>query len=149
MNTDFFTFKTHIEFSITSEIIELNQFIQDLGTPDRCLKKGEISISKHSGSIVTQRCNLWAVKSPDTEQQNDDTIHHHFEHLKSILLPKIDILKKYKNDVSCETSFWVWVETDDAGIGVNLQENELQFLYNLANFVHFSLICTNEIKKSD
>ncbi|MDR3227681.1 MAG: hypothetical protein LBT56_08445, partial [Prevotellaceae bacterium] len=63
----------------------------------------------------------------------------------SILLPKIDILKRYKEDSHFDLSFWIWIETDDAGIGLDLLEDEISFLNSIANRIHFSMISDSNL----
>ncbi|MFT3946513.1 MAG: DUF4279 domain-containing protein [Agriterribacter sp.] len=141
MKGDYFIFKTHCELVIVSNEISLNYITDNLGViPTRFFQKGEQSVSKHSGSIIIKPHNLWAFKSVPTELK-EESISHHIEYFKSIFSTKIDVLKKYKEDNRFDVTFWVWFETDNAGIGFGLQEDELDFLNKISNRVTFSVIC--------
>ena len=140
MEKDCPTFKTHIEFAITSHEIDLDTISDELGMlPDRSFRKGDLVTSKHSPRVGREPYSLWALKSEPSELE-EETIGHHIEFLKSILLPKIDILKRYKEDDRFSVSFWIWIETDDSGIGLELNESEMSFLNSISNWVHFSLL---------
>jgi len=144
MENNYFLYKTHIGFSIVSNEVDPDIISKELNiTPDRYYKKGDKSISKHSGSVIIKTHNLWSIESKPTIIK-DETISHHVEYLKFILLPKVDVLTRYKNNSFLELSFWIWIETDNAGIGLDLNEAELGFLNSISNRIHFSLICHNE-----
>lgn len=145
MERDNFIYKTHVNLSIVSNEVEPDSITEELNiTPNRSFRKGDKSVSKHSGSVITKPHNLWGIESKSSELE-EETISHHIEYLKSILLPKIDILKEYKVDPRFEVTFWIWIETDNAGVGLDLNEIELSFLNSIANRVHFSLIAKNSI----
>gem|GEM_PF-4937366 len=65
--------------------------------PEKSLKKGEQTVSKHSGSIITNPHNLWSIRSKSSELE-EETISHHIEYFKSIFLLKAEVLKKFKED---------------------------------------------------
>jgi len=153
MKKDNFVFKTQIDFGIKSNTIEPNIITKELGiTPtESSFKKGDTWLGKNTGITSIRSSNIWRIETEWTILE-EETVSHHINYLKSILLPKIDILKKYKECKECETSFWIWIETDLSGIGLYLNDNELKFLYGIANYVHLSLLAKdpkemdNEIK---
>jgi len=137
---DYFIYKTYISFAIVSKEVDPEIITSELNlAPKRSFKKGEQSVSRRSGSVITKLHGLWEIESNTTESE-EETISHHLEYLKSILLPKIDILKRYKDDPRFELSFWVWVETDNAGIGFDMDANDFAFISQIANRVHFSIM---------
>lgn len=143
MTEDSFKYKSQCEIAITSEEVIPETITDKLNiTPDRYFYKGEKSVSKHSGSIITKPHNLWAIKSK-TVISEEETIRQHIEYFKTILSPRGHVLNSFKNDSRFEISFWIWVETDNAGIGFELSEDEIQFLSSICNRIHFSVI-TNE-----
>lgn len=144
MLSDSFTYKTHISFAITSSDISPDIITKELGiTPDKTYKKGEQTVSKHSGSIITKPHNVWSIGSKPTSLDKEN-MDHHIDYLKSILEPKTEILKKYKEDDRFELSFYIWIETDNAGIGFDLFAYEIDFLNSISNRIHFSLITNNK-----
>lgn len=143
MEKESFLYKTHCELTITSYEIPPDVITKELNiTPDRYFLRGEKTISQNSKSIITKPHNLWAIKSSFSNLEQE-TISHHIKYLKDILLPKKDILLKYKRDSRFEIIFWVWIETDNAGIGLDLNEEEMDFLSCIINNIHFSLIVTS------
>ena len=145
MEKDHFTYKTHCEFAITSTEITPDTITKELDiAPGRSFKKGDQSISRHSGSVITKIHNLWALQSNPTESE-EENITPHINYLKSTLLPKIDILKRYKTDARFEVSFLIWIETNDGGVGFDLRADEMDFLNSIANRVHFSFLINNNL----
>lgn len=149
MERDYFLFKTHINFSIRTDTVEPDIITKELSIkPNRYLKKGDIVTSKFSPRVGYREWNLWTIDSEWTILK-EETVSHHIEYLKKILLPKAEILKKYKEDNRYELSFWIWVETDDAGFGLDLDENEMTFLNNFSNRVHFSLLTNTTLGEKE
>ena len=145
MENDCFLFKTHISFGIVSDTVEPNEISKELDlSPDWSFKKGEVFTSKYSHRIGYKPYNLWGIKTEWTILE-EEGINHHIECLKRILIPQRDILKRYKEDNSFELSFSVWIETDDAGIALGLNESEMGFLTEYSNRVDFLLLVKESI----
>jgi hypothetical protein len=139
MNSEFI-YTTQCELAIVSDEFDPDLITKELNIePARSFKKGEQSISKHSGSIITKPHNLWALKSKSFKSE-EETIKPHIDYLKSLLQPKLDVLKRYKRDSRFEVSIWIWVETNNSGMGLELDEDQLAFLGAISNRIHFSLI---------
>lgn len=144
MQTDYFIYKTHCELVIVSDEVSPDDITHDLGViPTRFFTKGEQAVSKYSDSIMIKPHNLWALQSTPTVLKKEK-ISHHVEYLKSVFLDKINLLKKYKEDKRLDVTFWIWIETDDAGIGFSLQEHELEFINTVSNRVTFSVISNTQ-----
>lgn len=140
MKNDYFVYKTHIDFIIVSNEVSPDLITNELNIhPTRFFRKGDKSISKHSGSVTVKPHNLWSLQSISSELI-EEKISHHISYLKTILSSKVDILKKYKSNPNLEISFWIWIETDNSGIGLNLDSDEMDFLNSISNKIHFSFI---------
>jgi hypothetical protein len=140
MEKDYFLFNVYCEFMIVSEEVSPEQITSELNMiPDRSFKKGDQSISRHSGSIITKPHNLWSVKSKNIKSK-ELSINLHMQYLESILAPQSALLFKYKTDSRFETAFYIWIETNDAGVGFDLFNTELSFINNISNRVHLSLL---------
>lgn len=140
MKNDYFVYKTHIDFTIVSNEVSPDLITNELNiNPSRHFRKGDKSISKHSGSVTVKPHNLWSLQSISSELI-EEKISHHISYLKTILSSKVDILKKYKSNPNLEISFWIWIETDNSGIGLNLDSDEMDFLNSISNKIHFSFI---------
>jgi hypothetical protein len=146
MERDYFILKTKIGFAIVTDDLDVEptSITSNLQlNPSRFHKKGDPFISKYSGLQVRYR-TVWEINSEWTVHE-EETVSHHIEYFKELLLPKTDILKKYKEDNRFELSFWITIYTDNAGIGLDLNEDEMNFLNNFSNRVHFSMIANDDI----
>lgn len=140
MGRNYFVFKTQISFKIESDDIEIDptSITNNLQlNPSRFHRKGDTFIGKNSGSICTHLHTVWTIDSEWTVLK-EETVSHHIKYFKEIFLPKIDILRKYKEDERFDVSFWISIETDYAGIGLYMENKEIAFLNDLSNWVHFS-----------
>lgn len=145
MKKDSFSNKIYCEFIIVSDIVDSSKLTEDLNiSPERSFRKGDTYKSKSSGSLVSRPHNLWAISSKVIALEKVD-IQSHISHIKSILEDKMDILRKFKSDQSIELSFWIWVETEDSGIGIDLLESDISFINKVSNRVHLSIITDSSI----
>ena len=140
MIKDNFLYHSYCELAITSNEVEPNTITEELNVkPGRSFNKGDQSVSKHSGSIITKPHNLWALKSPSLKTE-EESIESHINFLMMTFQLKIDVLKKYKNDSRFEVTVWIWLQTDNSGIGLDIGEKHLNFLNTIANRIHFSFL---------
>jgi hypothetical protein len=142
MENENFIYKSYCELAIVSNAISPELITEELGVlPSRTFRKGDQSVSKHSGSIIIKPHNLWALKS-NIYQSEEETINYHIDFFRSALKEKLNILMKYKNDTCYDISFCIWIETDNSGIGLNLEENQMAFLNNISNRIRMVFIST-------
>ncbi len=141
MERDYYLFKTRIGFGITTDNITDPQSITNKLQllPSRTKKIGDTWVSKRDGREFKETRMVWAIDSEWTVHE-DETVSHHIEYFKKILSPKAELIQKYKEDSRFDVSFWIWIETDYAGIGLELTDDELKFLNEYSNWVHFSLL---------
>lgn len=145
MKSDNFIYKSFCEFTISSGSVTPEELSQMLGiSPSRSFKKGDTSISEHSGSLITKPYNLWAIGSK-TLLSEEESISPHLEYLRSKLEDKMETLKGLKDDPNLKLIFTVWIETDNSGTGIDLTEQEMSFLADCSNRVHFSFLTNDEI----
>lgn len=148
MENDYFTYKSHCELTIVSDEISPESITEELGVlPTRAFKKGDQSVSKHSGSIVSKPYNLWALISNVYTSKEED-ISCHMDFFKSVLSEKLNILEKYKCGPLYEVTFSIWVETDNAGIGLDLDEKQMAFLSSISNRTRWVFIAKNYNEKT-
>ena len=146
MNDNYFVYKTYCELIIVSDEFSPSSITKELEVaPTRFFLKGDQTMSKTSGSLITKPHNLWAFKL-STTYLREETIGHHISHLKSTFLKKIDLLRKYKENPNYEVSLWIWIETDNAGIGLDMNSEDLAFINCISNEVHMSFI-SNKVMK--
>ena len=139
MEIDSYYFKISCELVITSEEVSVTDITKQLGvSPDRFFTKGQIFQSKHSGTQGEKTYNLWAISSSESIFESEN-ITPSLNELRSVLTGREDILRAMKLDVRYDTTLTIWIETDDAGIGLEIQEHDITF-FNLVNYVHFTFL---------
>lgn len=145
MHKENFIYNTYCQLGIISDEITPENITRELDViPKRSFIKGEKEVSKHSGSIIIKPHNLWAFESKKITLQIE-TISPHIAYFKSVFQSKIDYLKKYKENNLFEIFFGIYIETDNAGIGLDLNEDELTFINSISNRIHFSVVCNDNI----
>ncbi len=138
--TDSFLFKSYCELGITSQEVDPKTISKRLNLePFSAYSKGETFFSKRTGFAAKRFQNLWVIRSETIVSEKED-LTPHISHFKSLLSNKLDILSEFKNDPLCDVSFWIWIETDNAGIGIDLSDVELSFVNSISNRIHFSVI---------
>jgi hypothetical protein len=143
--------KTKISFSIVSDDltidpVSITETLQLM--PSRFHRKGDTFTSKHSGSLCTNLRTVWAIDSEwmiHKDGNDDETLSHNYEYLKEILLPKAEILKRYKIDDRYELGFWITIITEDAGFSLDLTQDELNFFNEFSNRLIVSMTAGLEL----
>lgn len=147
MSGEYFINKSYCELGIVSQEIDPKTISKLLNIdPYNSYSKGEIFSSKHTGRVGKRFQNLWSIRSKTILSEKED-LSSHILFFKSLLSNKMDIISEIKNSLSYEISFWFWIETDNAGIGVDLSSEDMAFLNSISNRVHFSIITNHEIGK--
>ncbi|XWN35353.1 MAG: DUF4279 domain-containing protein [Roseivirga sp.] len=146
MKGDYYVNKTECSFGFTSEIITPEEFTKQIAIkPSRSFKKGEEFIVKHSGSVLIRPWHLWEISSSAVINEQE-SIQPHIDYLKTTLADKVDILKKYKEDPSLELSIWIWIESENAGMGFDISAEDMHFMSKICNRISFSLLATENIE---
>ncbi len=137
MSTEY-NYKIHCELIITSEKITPDEISKEIERKAyRSYKKGDKFISKRSGTEGKRATNLWAIKSNEIISE-EENISPHINYFKKIITDKIGYLNKLKSDSANEIDFWVWIEADEAGIGLEIVSSELTFINSIANCLHIT-----------
>jgi len=140
MDTKNFIYKSYCELVIISNEVSPETISEELDIPfSRGFRKGDQNVSKHSGSVTVKPHNLWALKS-DGHESDEETISCHINFFKLILDGKLNILQRFKNDVRYDISFFVWIETDNSGIGLSLDEDQITFINSFSNEIRLILL---------
>ena len=147
MKRDYFINKTHCQLGVISNTVTPEEITEKLGIkPDRSFKKGESSVSRHSGTTLTKPHNFWAIRSEPIVAERE-SISPHISYLSEKIGSKLSHLEKLKNDPNFEVSIWIWIETDNAGIAIDLTEKEMTFLNSCSNNVHISFLTNDDIEE--
>jgi len=145
MKSDYSLYKSHISFGIISGEIDPDVFSKELDIkPHRSFKKGEQIISAHSGSIITKPHNLWEIASKPLICE-EESLEPHINYIRTMLAGKMNILKQYKHDPRIETIFWIWMETENGGIGIDLIDTDVSFFNEISNRIHFTFLAKDSI----
>ena len=133
-------YKSYCELVITSDTVVPNTITDITGVkPNRSFRKGDSFTSKRSGSEGIRRHNLWAVKSKEITTEEDDILMH-IDYFKKVFEDKIEGIKKLKEEPHTELSFWVWIESKEVGVGLDIPESELNFINSICSRLHFSFL---------
>lgn len=133
-----YSYKIHCELIITSENITPDEISKEIEQKAyRAYKKGDKFISMHSGTEGKRATNLWAIKSNEIISEKED-ISPHINYFKKIIDDKIGYIKKLKSDSANEINFWIWIEADEAGIGLEILDSDLTFINSITNCLHIS-----------
>lgn len=146
MGNENFIYKSYCELIINSEVLDPNEITGESGIqPNRSFRKGDKLVSKYSTRTGEKKNNLWALKTEENVGEKE-SISLHIKELQSVLENKDDVIISYKEDIGIEVCIWIWIETDNAGIGLDLNEEEQTFLSKISNRIHISVICKKEIE---
>jgi hypothetical protein len=147
MNKDYFLIKSHSSLTITSKEVDPKTISKLLNIePFSAYSKGDTFSSKQTGFVAKRFQNLWSIKS-ETIISEKEELTPHILFFKSLFEDKIDLLKQIKNNPTYDIGFWIWIETNNAGVGIDLSENDLNFINSISHRVHFSIITDLEISE--
>lgn len=143
MSNDYFLVKSHCELGITSQEVDPKDISRLLDIePFSFYSKGDIFSSPTTGFVAKRFQNLWAIKSETIVSEKED-LSPHISYFKLLLENKIDIMSKLKSNPVYDVSFWIWIETENAGIGIDLSNEELDFIGKISNRIHFSILTSS------
>jgi len=140
MDKNYFLNKSYCELGITSHEVDPKTISMLLNIePFSEYSKGETFSSKPTGFVAKRFQNLWTIKSETILSESED-ISPHILYFRSLLENKFTILSELKNDLRYDVSFWIWIETENAGIGIDLSNEDIAFINLISNRVHISVI---------
>lgn len=143
---DEFLTEISCEFIITSTQLAHEQITSLLNIqPTRAFDQGETSVSKHSGSIITRPHTLWAFKTEVLRSEwIDSSMSKHLTLLASIFEPKQSLLEELKDRFECERCLFIWINTEEGGLGIDIRSSDLSIINSLVDSWHFTVIpnCT-------
>ena len=145
MKKNYFLNKSHCQLGIASQEVD-PEFLTNLLKiePSSEYSKGNTFTSKHTGTIAKRFQNFWAITSETIISEEED-LSPHISFFKSLFEYKMEILLKLKKDPIYDISFWIWIETDNSGIGIDLSDDEISFINSISNRVHFSIITNHNV----
>lgn len=145
MEKEWFMYKLSCEFAVITYDTDYDTVTKTLNIePDRAFKKGERSISKYSGSIITKPYNLWAIQSEPVISK-ELNLSYHIKFFRERLGDKIEEIEKLKNKHHFDCVFAIDIETEDAGAGFDLNEKELTFIKKIASRYSCHVLCVENI----
>jgi len=133
MEQKYFSNKISIEFIIITHDTDCHMITNELGIePTRFFNKGDEFASKHSLRVGNKPYGLWAKQSESVISEEID-VSSHIKYFEKLLENKIEIIEKFKKHYQFETVFSIDIETEDAGIGIDLNDAELAFISKIAS----------------
>ncbi|MBV6462383.1 MAG: hypothetical protein HJHJAOHD_02532 [Flavobacteriales bacterium] len=147
MQREYFINKSYCELGIVSQEIDPKTISALLNLePFISYSKGDTFSSKHTGRVGKRFQNLWSIRSKTIVSEKED-LSLHISYFKSLLGNKMKAISEIKNNPIYEISFWIWIETDDTGIGIDLSNEDIIFINSISNRVHFSIITNHKIEE--
>ena len=145
MRNDTFMNKSKCEFSISSKTFSPDRITEELNIqPNKTSKIGDIVTSKYSNSVGKKNYHSWSISSDCIFSDKED-ITNQIKQVQFLLRGKESTIVKYKSDVDTEIIFYIWIETEDAGIGIDLSADQLSFISSISTRLHFTIITNNEV----
>jgi hypothetical protein len=147
MNSDYFINKSYCELGIVSQEVDPKTILKQLNIdPLNSYTKGDTFSSKRTGRIGKRFQNLRAIRSETIISEKLD-LSSHILYFKSLLSSKMIVISEFKNNPLFEISFWIWIETDNLGIRIELSNEDISFINSISNRVHFSVITNQNIEE--
>ena len=133
MERDYFLDKISCKFVVITHDKNCSIVTKEIGIdPTRSFNKGEKITSKFSSRIGSRPHGFWEIQSEPVISKELD-ISHHIRYFQELLGDKIKIIEKLKKHYQFECVFAIAVETEDAGAGFDLNEQELSFIAKISS----------------
>lgn len=140
MEKDFFSTKVSCEFAVITHDADCHIVTKELCLePDRFFNKNDKIISKYSPNAGYCPHGLWAIKSESTIAEDID-ISSHIAYFQNILANKLASIKRLKQYYKFECVFSMAIATDDAGVGIDFSESEMDFIRKISTRLSISFI---------
>lgn len=138
--------KIRCEFAVITYDFDYNTVTKELGIkPLRFFNKGEQMTSKHSSRVGSRPYGLWAIQSKSVISEELD-VSQHIEYFRKLLSDKLEVIQKLKGKYHFECVLAIEIETEDAGVGIDLNETELSFINKISTRYSCSFIAKGSIK---
>ena len=146
MERDYFANMSYCELVITSDEVEPSLITNKIKIePTSSYSKGEIFTSLQTGKVNMRYQNLWSLKSDSIISEKED-LTSHLLYFEKLFKDKLDVISEIKKSAFFEVSFWIWIETEDAGIGLDLQSENLSFITQISSRVHITILTNRKIE---
>lgn len=146
MERDYFLNKVSCKFAVITYDADYQIVTKELNIePTRFFNKGEEITSKHSPRTGFKPYGLWEIRSGPVIIEELD-VSTHINHFQELLSDKIQIIEKLKNHYHFECVFAIAIETEDAGAGFDLSEQELLFITQVSSRYSCTFICKETIE---
>lgn len=146
MERDYFLDKVSCEFAVITHDADCHIATKELSLePKRFFNKGDTYRSKHSGSLITRPHGLWAIQSESVISEELD-LSSHIKYFQELLKDKIEVIEKLKNHYQFECVFSIAIETEDAGVGFDLNETELSFITKISSRYSCTFIAKEDVE---
>ena len=133
MEKEYFLNRVSCEFAVVTHDADCQIVTKELGLePTRFFNKGDKVISKHSPRVGSRPHGLWAINSVSIISEELE-VGNHIKYFQELLGNKIKVIEKLKKYYQFECVFAIAVETEDAGAGFDLNEQELSFIAKISS----------------
>lgn len=144
---NYFLNKISCEFAIITHDKDCHIVTNVLGLePSRFFNKRDKFTSKYSSRIGYKPHGLWAIQSKLVISEELD-VSSHVRYFQKLLEDKIELIEKLKNQYQFECVFTISIETEDVGVGIDLNEIELTFITKISSRYTCTFIAKRSIGK--
>lgn len=147
MEEDVFLNKIKCEFLVITHDTDCKVVTEELGIkPNRCFNKGDKVFSKYSTRTIYRPHGLWAIQSGPIVSEEVD-VSWHIKYFEKLLSDKTLIINKFKIEYGFECVFSIDVETEDAGVGFDFSEEEINFIQKISSRYNCHFMCKEKIER--
>lgn len=95
-------------------------------------------VGKRTGDVYNRPYGLWEIEMEPIIGEEPNILVS-IEYFQELLGSKIDSVRKLKEYYGFESVFSIDIETEDAGVGFDLYNNDIQFINQIASrfSIHF------------
>lgn len=137
INCEFQVFTGEKNTNLVSKILGIQ--------PTRQFNVGDVrAISSSSGKVGFATHGLWVLNSL-SYVDSSHSIDKHIDALIQQIQPQIGSFLNLKNQYGFKFTFWIWMETDDAGIGDQISIENILAIGHLGADMRFSIICKKSL----
>lgn len=145
MNKEVFLDKLYCDYAVKTFDTNCHIVTKELGiNPTRFFNKGDKFTSQYSPSIGYESYGLWVIEL-EPIVTDDLNVSQAIKYFQDLFQDKMEIIKKLRYEYKFETSFSIDIKTEDAGIGIDLYEEDLAFINKIASRFSCSFIAVENL----
>lgn len=140
MDSSYFKVKSTCQYAFSSQKVELDFLTKLLEVvPDSYYKKGDLFTSPSTKLVNKRFQHLWSLNSKEIISTEED-ISAHIDYFKSLFFKKVKEIEQLKSNIEIDISFWIWIESENSGIGFDIVDTDLDFIKRISKRLNVSFV---------